>query len=175
MDRLMKWALVLLAIAALAVACESPKEASPAEEAPEAQDEAETVEQEASQTDIPADQTMSGPTEGGDFYVVITPEPNPIPFQELFELRIEVYDSEARDALVEEIELDQLRATMPSHGHGMKNEPAVSKVDDGVFAAKGMRFHMQGEGEDGLWVVEPLLNHDGDIHQAKFDVQCCRE
>jgi type I restriction enzyme R subunit len=51
----------------------------------------------------------------------------------------------------------------------------IEKTDEGSFTVRGMRFHMQGEGEHGLWVVEAVLNREGTIDQTKFDVQCCRD
>ena len=177
----------LLLVAALAVACEKEQDTENAQntdEQAQAVDEAEEpgdehaghdVGESASQTDIPGDQTMKGMTAGGNFYVVVTPEPNPIPFQELFALDVKVYESKEAEKLVEGVSLDQVRATMPAHGHGMKTEPKITANEDGSFAVEGMKFHMQGEGEDGRWVVETVLNKDGTIDQAKFDVQCCRE
>ncbi|QDG50373.1 hypothetical protein FIV42_06385 [Persicimonas caeni] len=182
--------ILCLLLVALATACEkqdAEQAEQPADEATEAAEKtaeaegdekaepAEEQEEGASQTDIPADQTMKGKTEGGNFYVVVTPKPNPIPFQELFELDVKVYETEKAEKLVEGVELDQVRATMPAHKHGMKTEPKVAKNEDGSFTVTGMKFHMQGEGEHGYWLVETVLNKDGTIDQAKFDVQCCRE
>lgn len=179
--------LLCLLLVAFAAACEKEQAEQPAEQAAEAEqaDKAEETEQEtaqekaqdetASQADIPADQTMKGETEGGNFYVVVTPKPNPIPFQELFELEVKVYETEKAEKMVEGVSLDQVRATMPAHKHGMKTEPKISKNEDGSFTVTGMKFHMQGEGEHGYWLVETVLNKDGTIDQAKFDVQCCRD
>lgn len=129
----------------------------------------------SSQTAIPADQTMAGATDHGHFYVVATPKPNPIPFQQLFGLDVKVYKSAQKKQLAKGVSLDQVRAVMPAHGHGMKTQPKITDHGDGTFAVQGMKFHMQGEGKDGHWVVEMVLNQDGTIDQAKFDVQCCRE
>lgn len=182
-------AICLLLVAALAMGCEKKQEAEKTDEkapateqakeqgqkADEAADQEKPEDEGASQTDIPEDQTMKGKSEGGNFYVVVTPEPNPIPFQELFTLDVKVYESDKAEKLVEGVSVDQVRVTMPAHGHGMKTEPKVTKNEDGSFTVEGMKFHMQGEGDDGLWVVETVLNEDGTIDQAKFDVQCCRE
>lgn len=129
----------------------------------------------ASQVDIPEDQTMEGPTENGNFYVVATPRPNPIPFQELFSLEVKVYKSADKKELAKGVSLDQVRATMPAHGHGMKTQPKVEATGDATFKVEGMKFHMQGEGKDGRWAVEFVLAEGGTIDQAKFDVQCCRK
>ncbi len=129
----------------------------------------------ASQTDIPQDQTMAGATQNGSFYVVATPKPNPIPFQQLFGLDVKVYQSPKKQTLAKGVSLDQVRAVMPAHGHGMKTQPKITDHGDGTFSVEGMKFHMQGEGKDGHWVVEMVLNQNGTIDQTRFDVQCCRE
>lgn len=184
--------ILCLLLVALSTACEKEQTEPPAEEPAEAAQEAEEANEAneankaekprekekreaASQTDIPADQTMEGKTEGGNFYVVVTPEPNPIPFQQLFALDVKVYETEKAEKRVDGVSLDQVRVTMPAHKHGMKTEPKITANDDGTFTVTGMKFHMQGEGEHGYWLVETVLNKDGAIDQAKFDVQCCRE
>ena len=123
--------------------------------------------------DVPEDQSRRGPSEHGDFFVTVTPEPNPIPFQELFELEVKVFESEAAKTPVEAANLDEVRATMPAHDHAMKTAPEVIKEGPGHFRVKGMKFHMQGAGEDGRWVIDLTVNADGTIDTAKFDVQCC--
>lgn len=170
--------LLFAALVGLTAACDSQKadESAEAEQAVEQEEPAEESEQEEpAESAIPADQTLEGETENGEFYVVMTPEPNPIPFQELFELDVKVYEDDSKETLAEGVFLDQLRAVMPAHDHGMKNDPKIEKVDEGSFTVRGMRFHMQGEGEHGLWVVEAVLNREGTIDQTKFDVQCCRD
>ncbi len=177
--------LLIVALVGLA-ACDSQKADEPAqadqaeqvgqtEEAEQAVEEEEPDQEEPAEAEIPADQTLEGETENGEFYVVMTPEPNPIPFQELFVLDVKVYEDESKATLAEGVGMDQLRAVMPAHGHGMKNAPQIEKTDEGSFTVEGMRFHMQGEGKHGLWVVEAVLNREGTIDQTKFDVQCCRD
>ncbi len=124
--------------------------------------------------EIPEDQSGAGPTENDTFYVTYTPTPNPIPFQELFSLDVEVFASKARENHIEGVSLDQVRAIMPAHDHGMKVEPKIERVGPGKFRVRGMRFHMQGAGEDGRWVLEMVLNDGGRIDQTAFEVQCCR-
>lgn len=127
------------------------------------------------QADIEEDQSRRGATEGDHFYVVVTPQPNPIPFQELFELEVEVFEDESREEPAGEVALDQVRAEMPAHNHGMNVEPTIEEQGDGRFLVEGMRFHMQGDGEDGHWVLELVLSQDDLVDRAKFDLQCCRE
>lgn len=133
------------------------------------------AEEEAKAAEIPADQTMAGATKDDKFYVVATPSINPIPFQELFELEVEIYRDAQREELAEDAVLDQVRALMPAHRHGMKNEPEIEALSGGKFLVKGMRFHMQGEGEDGHWTLDYLVREGSTIDSALFDLQCCRD
>jgi hypothetical protein len=124
--------------------------------------------------DIPPDQSRAGWSERKKFYVEVTPSPNPIPFQELFELDVRVYESDQASSPAADVQLDQVRAIMPAHDHGMKVEPAIKQTDPGAFRVRGMRWHMKGPGEDGHWVLELVLNAGSTIDTATFDLQCCR-
>ena len=125
--------------------------------------------------EVPADQSGEGKTERGEFVVKYKPSPNPIPFQKHFTLELEVYDAKDTSKPLEGVKIDQVRAIMPAHNHGMKVEPKIEEVAPGKFKVDGMRFHMQGPGKDGLWVLEAVVNHDGRIDQTKFELQCCRQ
>jgi len=125
-------------------------------------------------SDIPDDQSRSGWTEREQYFLEVTPRPNPVPFQELFELDVRVWASDRREHPVEGAELDDLRARMPAHDHGMKTAPETERTGPGEFTVRGMRFHMQGLGEDGLWVFELVVDGPDGIDRASFDVQCCR-
>ncbi|MGM0559392.1 MAG: hypothetical protein ACQEVA_23615 [Myxococcota bacterium] len=122
-----------------------------------------------------SDQSFAGLSENENFYVEITPEPNPIPFQELFTLEIRVLDPSDKKTPVEGVSIDQVRATMPAHKHGMKVKPEAQKQDDGTFLVDGMKFHMQGPGEHGRWVIEAVLNDGETVEKVSYDVQCCAE
>jgi hypothetical protein len=121
------------------------------------------------------DQSGEASTENGSFYVTMAPEPNPIPFQEIFALDVRIYASKSKKEVPEGVQIDQVRAVMPAHNHGMKVEPKVQKEGEGHFRVEGMRFHMQGEGEHGRWVIEVVVNDGSTVDTAKFPVQCCRE
>lgn len=123
---------------------------------------------------IPEDQSGQGLTRQGEFFVTYAPEPNPIPFQKHFTMRLTVHDPEARDEPLEGATIDQVRAIMPAHDHGMKVTPKIEPAGPGAFLVKGMRFHMQGPGEDGKWVLEAVVNHEGTIDTTNFELQCCR-
>ncbi len=125
-------------------------------------------------SDIPDDQSRRGATERGTYYVELAPEPNPVPFQELFEFEVRVYDSQDDETPLEDVSLDQVRAVMPAHGHGMKTQPEWEQVKPGVFRVRGVKFHMQGAGEDGRWVVHVLVNGPDGVDEASFEMYCCQ-
>lgn len=167
--RLLPTALLALLLSVPLVGCDrSPK----TEKTPSTEEK--SAEGPTSMADIPADQTRSGPTANGDYFVEVVPEPNPIPFQELFELKVRILDPDDRETPVEGVKLDEVRAVMPAHDHGMKTEPEVAAGEAGTFTVRGMRFHMRGEGEDGHWVLQMVVNGGRGIDEAKFDLQCCR-
>ena len=123
---------------------------------------------------IPADQAGSGTTKNGTFFVSFTPEANPIPFQKTFALSVKVFDGKDTKKPAESVKLDSVRALMPAHDHGMKVEPTIKQVGPGEFKVEGMRFHMQGAGDDGKWVLELALNDGKAVDLFTHDLQCCR-
>lgn len=52
------------------------------------------------------------------------------------------------------LELEEVDAGMPAHGHGMNYRPAVSSGADGVVTADGFLFHMPG-----TWEISLVLRH----------------
>lgn len=133
----------------------------------------ETDESASSSAPAPDDQSRSGKTADGRYRLEVTPDPNPIPFQEHFRLRVEIYEADAPDSLAEDVDLDDVRAVMPAHDHGMKTAPEIVRRKPGVFVVEGMRFHMRGPGEDGHWLLELVLNGPSGIDRASFDFHCC--
>lgn len=125
--------------------------------------------------DISDDQSREGWSNRQEFYVSVAPSPNPIPFQELFSLTVNVYEDATKQTPMPDVALDQVRAVMPAHDHGMKVDPTVESTDaPGEFHVEGMRWHMKGPGKDGHWKVELVLNAGSTIDTATFDLQCCR-
>jgi len=122
---------------------------------------------------IPEDQSGAGMTKQGKFYVTFAPTKNPIPFQDLFGLEVGVFAPDKKTP-AKTAKLDQVRAIMPAHKHGMNVEPEVKATGEGTFAVSGMRFHMQGEGDDGKWVLELVINDGNDIDTFSHELQCCR-
>ena len=125
--------------------------------------------------DVPADQAGEGETQNGEFFIKFMPAPNPIPHQQLFAITFEVYDAKDTSTLLESASIDQVRAIMPAHKHGMKVEPKITRVSPGIFKAEGMRFHMQGAGDDGKWVLEAVINDGARVDKTAFELQCCRQ
>ncbi|MFB6351607.1 MAG: hypothetical protein ABEN55_21815, partial [Bradymonadaceae bacterium] len=124
--------------------------------------------------DTPDDgQTRSGRSNHDHYFVEVVPEPNPIPFQQLFQMSVRVWTSADRETPAKGVSVDQVRARMPAHDHGMKTAPEVVEKGPGHFTVEGMRFHMRGDGEDGRWVLELVMNGDQGIDNVTFEYQCC--
>ncbi|MGI9303222.1 MAG: hypothetical protein ACR2RB_11010 [Gammaproteobacteria bacterium] len=117
---------------------------------------------------------LQGITKNGRYFVRVEPEPPVIPFQELFELKVTVYDGDDHSKRLDDVELARVDAIMTAHGHGMTTQSEVTKDADGAFRVRGMKFHMQGDGEDGLWVIRLLVRGELD-DTAELNVQCCSE
>ncbi len=125
--------------------------------------------------DIPDDQSREGWSNRNEFYVSLTPSPNPVPFQQLFALKVTVYEDDTKQTPMDDVAVDQVRAVMPAHDHGMKVDPSVKSTDStGQFRIEGMRWHMKGPGKDGHWKLELVLNAGSTIDTASFDFQCCQ-
>lgn len=104
-------------------------------------------------------------TEPGGVRVVVDSDSWPIPINVMHRWRVRVLRETAGstpftpEALI-------VNGGMPAHGHGLPTEPSVSRyLDDGSFLVDGMRFHMGGEWE---MVVRVL---DGNRwHRAAFTI-----
>ena len=110
--------------------------------------------------------------------MLVRPQPAPIPFQQLFSLEVQVFKDAERHPVDATTSLDDVRATMPAHNHGMNVRPTITPHPDGTpgkFLVRGMRYHMRGEGEDGLWVLELILQDSarGIIDKTSIPTQCC--
>jgi hypothetical protein len=84
-------------------------------------------------------------SDGGTFQLVLKPSVTPIPFNELFELQVDV-------SLLRKLDdpnpfwID-LETTMPGHGHGMNTRTRIEQLDGGRFVVRGLLLHMSGEWE----------------------------
>jgi hypothetical protein len=120
---------------------------------------------------VPPPSKLAGMTAQKKFFVEVSPTPTPIPFQQLFALDVQISGADKQP--LEGASIDDVRAIMPAHNHGMNVKPEVTAQGGGKFRVEGMRFHMRGDGDDGLWVLELVINHQGTIDQTAFEVQCC--
>ena len=98
---------------------------------------------------------------GGNYTVVFTPTPDPIPMNQLFDLMITIV-SKSAGSPSPKVEVD---ARMPAHGHGMNRVPKVTRLSDGTLKAEGMLFHMPGH-----WELYVDITRDGVTERAQFDV-----
>jgi hypothetical protein len=110
------------------------------------------------------DQSRKKETEAGTFTVEYVPEPDPIPFNELFSMKISVTGAPAP------VTLAGFRVTMPSHGHGMNTRPKLSVLNAREFVVEGMQFQMEGH-----WEIKISPSAGGVTETAYFDVVCCAE
>lgn len=89
----------------------------------------------------PAPTTCDVETANGLYRVVATPDPEPIPFAELFALDVTITDANAKPVSDATLTFE---ATMPAHGHGMQTQPTIEALGDGSYRIDGMKFHMRG-------------------------------
>ncbi|MAE71698.1 MAG: hypothetical protein CME06_14675 [Gemmatimonadetes bacterium] len=113
------------------------------------------------------DQSATLLTEGGLFMVTFVPLPNPIPFNQLFELDVRVEDlggAPARDADL------SVFASMPFEGHAIDSDPIVIERGDGGFVVQGMRFDRRGP-----WLLELWVDDGVNFDRAAVEIECCAE
>ena len=110
-------------------------------------------------------------TDRGTYSVSYTLSPDPIPLSEDFSLGITIENIDGV-LLFEDISVEAT-ADMPSHGHGMPQEPVVAQ-DDSEFTASGFFFQMSGDWEILIYVSEALEDETTNIEQAVFEIACCQ-
>jgi hypothetical protein len=120
------------------------------------------------------DESRSQLSDGGSFMVMYSPDPEPIPFNELFDLVVMVHDGEDHSEMLMDADIE-VDATMPAHGHGMNTEPSVTREDDGSFLVEGMKFHMRSEDAEQRWEIHIEATHEETTETATFNVMCCGE
>jgi hypothetical protein len=108
------------------------------------------------------------PTENGEFFVTYAPDPDPIPVSELFTLEVGVYESTDRENAIAGADLS-IEAQMPTHGHGMTTEPAISEPSDGTYRVEGMKFHMPADAQNP-WTMELTVDDGETTDVARFMV-----
>ncbi len=119
------------------------------------------------------DPTRDGPVFGaprealsrdGKYLVRWASAPDPIPFNQPFQLQVAVLDGEDHSTLLSGSTIG-VAGWMPDHGHGMSRFPRVESTGDGRFAVHGMLFHMLG-----LWEIQVDVIHAGVSSRADFEV-----
>ncbi|MFT5733531.1 MAG: hypothetical protein ACI80K_001253 [Paracoccaceae bacterium] len=91
--------------------------------------------------------TLSGISSRGTFTIAITPNQEPIPTDEPFDLILEVTDSATGEPFTD-FDAITMDARMPAHDHGMTVDVAlVPTPEPGQYTANGMLFHMIGHWE----------------------------
>ena len=150
--------LTLLAACASAPAAPAPAEPAALQPPPAA----------AARKDLPPGwterETRRATTLEGRFVVWWVPEPDPIPFNQPFKLRVWAARAEAPDVPLPDAHLE-VSATMPEHGHGMNRVPRVTPQGDGSHLVEGMLFHMRGR-----WELIVNVHASGGYGQALLPV-----
>ena len=121
---------------------------------------------------LPPDTPRTVTTDRGSYEVTYVPSPDPIPLDEEFDLLISVSSTDASS--LGEIVVEST-AEMPSHNHGMVQEPIVTTNDDGDFTAAGFLFHMSGPWELYVYVSETLDDGTTNVEQATYEINCCKQ
>lgn len=103
-------------------------------------------------------------TSGGSFYVEWSPEPSPVPLNELFAVRFRVLDPADRETPVAGAAVTA-DAWMPEHGHGTTLTPRVDSHGDGTATGEGFLLHMEGR-----WELRVGVAVDGRMERAVFEV-----
>ncbi len=106
-------------------------------------------------------------TEGGTYYVMYSPTPDPIPFNEPFSMYWMAHDGADHGVMFEDADL-ALDITMPEHGHGMNTVPTVTRDEMGGFDVTGSLFHMRG-----WWAMQATVTRGEVVESATFYVECC--
>jgi hypothetical protein len=99
----------------------------------------------------------------GSYIVRIQTIPDPPVLNEMFGLRVTVFDAQnpAQPRTDATIEVD---AVMPEHGHGMNTRARGSWQGD-AFVADGLLFHMPGS-----WQIWVDITEEGRSDRARFEL-----
>lgn len=95
---------------------------------------------------------MQTETSSGAYQASCVFNPIPIPRNEYVTMTLTLQRADGADLSPElAIKVD---ADMPSHGHGINTEPEIKKLSDGKYEVKGLLFHMGGDWELYIDVIE---------------------
>lgn len=84
-------------------------------------------------------------SESGRYVIEYNTAPNPIPRNEMFEMRVTVREP-LKNGPAAHVSLE-VDAGMPGHGHGMNTLPVVKGSPTDGFQVQGMCLHMAGDWE----------------------------
>ncbi len=99
-------------------------------------------------------------SESGAFTLRYSSDPDPLPYNEPFNLQWEVVEGAGATGLT-------VTAEMPEHNHGMNTTPATSPDGEG-FVTTGMLFHMPGE-----WEIYADVTSPEGTDRVVFPFNCC--
>jgi hypothetical protein len=91
-------------------------------------------------------------TASGDYTIDYTFTPDPIPKNQHFSVQVVVTRKDGTD-LPEDFTI-QVDADMPAHGHGINTAPEIKKLPSGTYHVDGLLFHMGGQWELYIDVME---------------------
>lgn len=100
----------------------------------------------------------------GRFAVRWRPSPDPIPFNEPFQLEVEVTRSGGTNEPLDGARV-VVSAWMPAHLHGMARQPRATGRGGGTYLVRGLLLHMSGH-----WQVFVDVTHEGESDRAEFAV-----
>lgn len=103
-------------------------------------------------------------TSNGTFYVEWRPVPDPVPLNEMFEIRFRVSLAEDREKPVPGAVVTAT-AFMPEHNHGTTLQPQVESHGDGTATARGFLLQMEGH-----WELRVAVALNGQMERATFDI-----
>ena len=104
-------------------------------------------------------------TAEGHYFVVYEPRPDPIPLNQLFAVRVLVYDASDHTKRVRDVSVT-VGAAMPEHNHGMNTQAMPMRTADGDWVVDGMLFHMAGQWQLMIAVVTGMQ-----VERATFDIR----
>jgi hypothetical protein len=103
-------------------------------------------------------------TSESNYYVTWVAVPDPIPLNEMFELRFRVASASDHDRLVRGAVVTA-SAWMPLHNHGMSLQPQIESHGDGTATGHGFLLHMPG-----VWELRVAVMVDGQMERATFRI-----
>ena len=104
--------------------------------------------QQTPSTDLKKVRTVT--TSEGNFRVSYSPQPDPIPLNEHFGALITIEPLTGVNPPQQVI----VDANMPAHGHGINTIPTLKVIDAERFSVEGLLFHMKGDWELTVDVVD---------------------